>query len=44
MNVLDIAYNIYEIFGDYTSALRFILFKDDAKVPLLDFLSQFMFL
>ncbi|RWR80576.1 26S proteasome non-ATPase regulatory subunit 2 A-like protein [Cinnamomum micranthum f. kanehirae] len=31
MDVLDIACNIYEIYGDYTSALRFILFQDDAK-------------
>ncbi|XXG42952.1 hypothetical protein AAC387_Pa01g3101 [Persea americana] len=31
MDVLDIACTICEIFGDYTSALRFVLFKDDAK-------------
>ncbi|RWR80577.1 26S proteasome non-ATPase regulatory subunit 2 A [Cinnamomum micranthum f. kanehirae] len=31
VDVLDIACTICEIFGDYTSALRFILFQDDAE-------------
>ncbi|KAJ8649928.1 hypothetical protein MRB53_002951 [Persea americana] len=35
-DVPHIAFNIYEIFGDRTSALRFILFQDDVKGVTLE--------